>query len=78
MQGEFIGQDLSVLHATVNNYTHNFTLQLPQLTQTECGKVLTIKAIGHNGTLNATTGIFVENCEYFYYFRLINIPLASF
>ena len=75
LEGEFNGQDITPTHATLNNYTHNFTLQLPRLTQAECGKVLKIKAVGHNGTLNATARIFVENCEYFCYYRLTSIPL---
>ena len=67
LQGEFNGQKLKVLNSTVNKYTYNYTLQLPELTQTVCGEDLTITATGNNGTLNKTTKIFVENCKYFCY-----------
>lgn len=71
VQGTFNRQNLSVLGTTVNSYTHTFTLQLPQLTQTECGKELTIIATENNHTLTYQTKIFVENCKYDYYIHYI-------
>ena len=67
VQGLFNGHSVQVLKETVNSYTHNFTLQLPLLTQTDCGKELTITATENNRTLNYTTQIFVKNCKYDYY-----------
>ena len=71
VQGEFIKENLNVLNTTVINYLHNYILQLPQLTQTVCGKELTVTATvkgnEYDGTLSKTTKIFVENCKYFYY-----------
>ena len=64
LQGKFIGQKLIVKYTTVNRYTHNFTLQLPLLTQRACGKELQVTATGHNGTLTDRTKIFVKNCKY--------------
>lgn len=66
-QGEFIGQKLNVLNTKVNSYTHNYTLELPRLTQKTCGKELTVKATGCNGLLTEKTKIFVKKCKYEYY-----------
>ena len=73
VQGEFINQKFSALNTTetVNGYIHNFTLQIPQLTQEACGKTLTITANGNNVTLTETTKIFLEKCKYFSYFLFI-------
>lgn len=73
MQAHFIGQKLDIVNVTINSYTHNFTLQLPQLTQTTCGRELTVKATGFNGTLTDETKIFLRNCKYDYYVHLIII-----
>lgn len=73
VQAHFIGQKLDIVNVTINSYTHNFTLQLPQLTQTTCGRELTVKATGFNGTLTDETKIFLRNCKYDYYVHLIII-----
>ena len=64
VQAEFIGQKLSVLSTTVNSYIHNYTLELPQLNPTTCGKELTVTVFGYNGTLTDKTKIYVSNCKY--------------
>ena len=71
VQGELIGQIISVQNATVNSYTNVYTLQLPLLTQAICGKVLTVTVTGYSGTISKTTNIFVESCKYFYFLHLI-------
>ena len=71
MQGRFNNQDLLAQNATVNVYTHNYALQLPQLTQKVCGKEFTITSTGYNGTLTHRTKIFVKNCKYDYYVHSI-------
>lgn len=64
----FLGQMLNIKNETVNSYTHNFTLQLPVLTQLACGRELTIAATGYNGTLSLKIKIRVKNCKYVYFF----------
>ena len=51
VEGEIIYKKLNVLNKSVNTYTHNFTMELPQMTQKACGKELTVIATGYNGTL---------------------------
>ena len=64
VEGEFIGQKVNILNKTIDSYTHNYTLQLPRLTQTSCGKELTVRTIGCNGIIANKTKVFVENCKY--------------
>ena len=71
VQAEFFGQKLNVLKTTINSYTHNYTVQLPQLTQTVCGKELIVVATGYNGTLTSKIKIYVNNCKYDYYVDLV-------
>ena len=81
VEGEFIGQKLNILNKTIDSYTHNYTLQLPRLTQISCGKELTVTAIGCNGVIANKTKVFVKNCKYEYYVHVIpalNHFLASF
>ena len=66
VQAEFIGQKLNVLSRTVNSYLHNYTLELPQLNPTVCGKELTITVTGYNGTLTDKIKIYMSNCKYDY------------
>ena len=73
VQGEFNGETLIVVNTSVNSYTHNYTLQLPQLTQRACGKELTVKTTGHNGSLIKKTRIFLNNCKYFYCINWIRV-----
>ena len=75
VEGHFIGKTLIVTSSTVNDYTFNYTLQLPQLEQAACGKELTITAKGYNGTLTNKTKIFVKNCKYFYHSCQFSIPV---
>ena len=63
--GHFVGQTLVVQQISVNNYTHKYTLQLPQVTQIACGKELTVTATGRNSTIIMKTRIFVVNCKFF-------------
>ena len=70
VQAEFIGQALKVADATINSYTHYYTLEVPQLTQTQCGKELTVTASGNDKTLTFNTKIFVRNCKYDSYIHL--------
>ena len=70
VQAEFIGQALKVADATINSYTHYYTLEVPRLTQIECGKELTVTASGNNNTLTFNTTIFVTNCKYDSYVHL--------
>ena len=70
VEGEFIYQKLNVLNKSINTYTHNFTLELPQMTQKACGKELTVIATGYNGTLIEKIKVFVENCKYLYVFLI--------
>ena len=67
VKATFIGQERNVLNRTINNYKHNYTLELPRLTKAVCGKNLTVTATGHNGTLTKNVQIFVKNCKYDYY-----------
>ena len=71
VKGEFMGQKINVIDATVNSYTHSFILQLPLLTQTACGKELHVTTIGYNRTSTYKTKIFVKNCKCYYYIFLI-------
>ena len=71
VEAELGGQKLDVIDTTSNNYTHNFTLVLPLLTQKICGRELQIKASGYNGTLTDKTKIFLRNCKYDYYVHII-------
>ena len=70
MQAEFIGQKLNVLSTTINNYTHNYTLELPQLAQKACGKQLTVTTTRYNGTLTEKIKIYMSKCKYGYYVHL--------
>ena len=47
VQGKFIDQELNA--ATVNSYTHNFTLPIPQLVQTARGKDSKVNGSGYYG-----------------------------
>ena len=71
VQAEFNGQKVIVIKATVNSYTHIFTLALPLLTQRVCGKELTVTAMGYNGTLTTKTTIFLKDCKYYHYSYLL-------
>ena len=66
--GEFLGLNLTVRSTEVNSYTHNYTLELPPLTQRVCGKELTltatVTATRYNGNLTRKMKIFVKNCKY--------------
>ena len=65
VRGDFIGETLNVQNTTVNDFTHNYTLHLPLLTQLACGKNLTVTANNSiGGILTETTQIFVRNCKY--------------
>lgn len=65
VEGKFIGKTLNAQNATVNSFTTNYTLELPQLTQTTCGKELTITATGLNDkSITLKTKIFLRNCKY--------------
>ena len=46
-------------------------MELPQLTQTVCGKGLIVAATGYNGTLAREIKIYVNKCKYDYYVDLI-------
>lgn len=70
VEAKFLNLNLNVKNETVSSCKHDYTLQLPQLTQAECGKVLTVKASNKIGTLTSTTKIFVDNCKYHYYINL--------
>ena len=65
---EFLGLKLAVVSTAVNNYTHKYTLELPQLTKTVCGQELTVTATGYNRNLSDKMKIFVKNCKYDYIF----------
>lgn len=80
VQVEFIGQNVKVTNATVNSYTYNYTLLLPQLTQKTCGKELTITATGlDDAQIADKTIIFLENCKYDYYdYMLVLNHLKNF
>ena len=68
MHVKFIDLNVNVTDATINSYTYNYTLLLPQLTQKTCGKELTITATGFGDTQIANkTTIFLKNCKYDYY-----------
>ena len=67
VNAEFIGEKLNVVNTTVNSYTHDYTLELPRLDQTVCGKELTATATGHNGTITDKIKIFLKNCKCGYY-----------
>ena len=71
VEGEFTGQKLNILNVTIDSYTHNYTLQLPRLTQISCGKELTVRAIGNNGVIADETKVFLKNCKYVYYVHVI-------
>ena len=71
VEGEFVGQKLNIVYMTIDSYTHNYTLQLPRLTQISCGKELIVRAIGNNGTIADETKVFVKNCKYEYYVHVI-------
>lgn len=71
LEAEFIGQKLYILNITIDSYTRNYTMQLPRLTQIECGKELTVRAIGNDGVITDETKIFVKNCKYEYYLNVI-------
>ena len=67
VEWKFSGRKVSVLNEKINSYTHNFTLELPQLRKIDSGKELTVTASGHNGILNKTTKICTGNCKFDYY-----------
>ena len=72
VQGDFNAKKLTVLKAKLNSYTHNFTLQLPRLTQTVCGKELILTATGYNNiSITDKTKIKVRNRKYDYCLYLI-------
>lgn len=71
VEGEFFGQKLNVFNMTIDSYTHNYTLQLPRLTQISCGKELTVRAIGYYAVIADKTKVFVKNCKYEYYIHVI-------
>ena len=64
VQAEFIGQKLNVLSTTVNSYIHNYTLEVPQLNPTACGKELIVTITGYNDALTDKIKIYVSNCKY--------------
>ena len=49
VQAKFIDQEINA--ATVNGYTHNFTLPIPRLTQTSRDKNLKVNGSEHYSTL---------------------------
>ena len=63
LRAEFAGLRVNVLNTAVNKYTFSYTLELPRMRQTACGKYLTVTATGYNGTLTKKTKIFVRNCK---------------
>lgn len=71
LEGEFIGQKLNIFNMTIDSYTHNYTLQLPKLTQISCGKELKVRAIGNDGVIADETKVFVKNCKYEYCIHVI-------
>ena len=71
VQGDFNDNKFTASGARVNSFTHNFTLQLPRLTQTVCGKELMVTATGYNASITDKTKIFVRNCKYDYCVYLI-------
>ena len=72
VEAEFAGQKLNFIKGALNSYTHTFTLELPLLTQTKCGRELQVTATGHNGTsITDKTKIFLKNCKYDFYVHLI-------
>ena len=78
VQGDFNAKKLTVLKDKVNSYTHNFTLLLPRLTQTVCGKELILTATGYNNiSITDKTKINVRNCKYDYCLYLIFV-LSNF
>ena len=70
MKAEFLGLRVNVLNRTLNGYTFNYTLELPQLIQTGFGKDLTVTATGNNGTLTKKSKIFLRNCKCDHYISL--------
>ena len=70
VEAEFLGLKLTVVSKRVNSYTHNYTLELRQLTKTACGKELTVTATGYNRNLNEKMKILLKNCKYHYMFVL--------
>ena len=78
VEAEFNGKKVEVRNAIVNSYTHNYTLQLPKLTQTACGTVLEVTAAGYNGTLTNKTKISLNNCKYDYYYVHLILVLNHF
>ena len=71
MQAKFFNPPVNVISTAVSSYTHNYTLELPLLTQAACGKELELTATGRNRTVTNKTTIFVKNCKYDYYVHLI-------
>ena len=71
VEGVFIGQNLNTLNKTIDSYTHNYTLQLPRLTQISCGKELAVRAIGNSSVIAVETKVFLKNCKYEYYVHVI-------
>ena len=71
VEAEFLGVKLTVVNKTIDSYTHNYTLELPQLTKTACGEELTVTATvtatGYNRNLTEKMKIFLKNCKYHYY-----------
>ena len=64
MQAEFIGQKLNVLSTTINSYIHNYTLELPQLNPTACGKELILTVTGYNDALTGKFKVYESKCKY--------------
>ena len=64
VEATFAGKEIDFINATVNSYTHTYTLQLPKLSQTLCGELLQVTAKGYSDTLTDKTQIFVKNCKY--------------
>ena len=67
VEWKYSGRKVSVLNEKINKYTHNFTLELPQLRKIDSDKELTVTASGHNGILNKTTKICRGNCKLDHY-----------
>ena len=69
VEGEFFSQKLNIFYKMMDSNTHNYTLQLPRLTQISCGKELTVRTIGCNGIIANKAKILVKNCKYELYFN---------
>ena len=71
----FHGKDGNATRELVGNYTYEYLIQLPRLTQKTCGRELILNVTGLNNT-EKRSQLFLDSCKYRN--SLTTVPLLDF